>query len=226
MILHVPNVLNGEQVARCREVITQLKWVDGRVTAGHQSALVKNNLQLPEESPEARELGDMILGALERHPLFISAALPSRVFPPIFNRYDVGMSLGTHLDNSVRQITGTPFRIRTDLAATLFLSQPDEYDGGELIIDDVFGAHAAKLPAGEMVLYPASSLHHVTPVRRGTRLASIFWVQSMVRDESHRRLLFELDMAIQQVNQALPNHAAVVALTNCYHNLLRRDAEV
>jgi PKHD-type hydroxylase len=226
MILHVPNVLNGEQVARCRDVITQLKWVDGRVTAGHQSALVKNNLQLPEDSPEARELGDMIIGALERHPLFISAALPCRVFPPLFNRYEAGMSLGTHLDNSVRQIAGTPFRIRTDLAATLFLSQPDEYDGGELVIDDTYGAHAVKLPAGEMVLYPATSLHHVAPVGRGIRLASIFWVQSMVRDDSHRRLLFELDMAINQVNQALPNHAAVVVLTNCYHNLLRRDAEV
>jgi PKHD-type hydroxylase len=226
MILHVPNVLNGEQVARCREVIMQSKWVDGRVTAGHQSALVKNNLQLPEESTEARELGDMIIAALERHPLFIAAALPYRVFPPIFNRYDVGMSLGTHLDNSVRQIAGTPFRLRTDLAATLFLSQPDEYDGGELVIDDVYGAHAAKLPAGEMILYPATSLHRVTPVTRGTRLASIFWVQSMVRDESHRRLLFELDMAINQVNQVLPNHATVVALTNCYHNLLRRGADV
>jgi PKHD-type hydroxylase len=226
MILHVPNVLTGEQVAHCRETIMQSKWVDGRVTAGHQSALVKNNLQLPEDSSEARELGDMILAALERHPLFISAALPSRVFPPIFNRYDVGMSLGTHVDNSVRPIAGTPFRVRTDLAATLFLSQPDEYEGGELVVDDVYGAHAVKLPAGEMVLYPASSLHHVTPVRRGSRLASIFWIQSMVRDDSHRRLLFELDMAINQVNQSLPNHAAVIALTNCYHNLLRRDAEV
>jgi PKHD-type hydroxylase len=226
MILQVPNVLNGEQVARCREVITQSKWVDGRVTAGHQSALVKNNLQLPEDSTEARELGDMIIAALERHPLFLSAALPCRVFPPILNRYDAGMSLGTHLDNSVRQITGTPFRIRTDMAATLFLSQPDEYDGGELVIDDVYGAHAVKLPAGEMILYPATSLHRVTAVTRGTRLASILWVQSMVRDDSHRRLLFELDMAINQVHQALPNHASVVALTNCYHNLLRRDAEV
>jgi PKHD-type hydroxylase len=226
MILHVPNVLNGEQVARCRERITQSKWVDGRVTAGPLSAPVKDNLQLPEESSEARELGDMIIAVLERHPLFISAALPGRVFPPIFNRYDAGMSMGTHLDNSVRQIPGTPFRVRTDISATLFLSQPDEYDGGELVIDDVYGAHAVKLPAGEMVLYPATSLHRVTPVTRGTRLASIFWVQSMVRDDSHRRLLFDLDMAINQVNQALPNHTAVVALTNCYHNLLRRDAEV
>src|SRR5918996_1902177 len=225
MILQVPNVLNGEQVAHCRDVIMQLKWVDGRVTAGHQSALAKDNLQLPESSPEARELGEVIVAALERQPLFIAAALPLRVFPPLFNRYDPGMSFGTHLDNSIRQITGTPYRVRTDISATLFLSQPDEYDGGELVIDDVYGAHAVKLPAGELVLYPASSLHRVTPVRRGTRLASIFWVQSMVRDDSHRRLLFELDMAINQVNQALPNHAAVVALTNCYHNLLRRDAE-
>jgi PKHD-type hydroxylase len=226
MILHVPNVLNGEQVARCREVITQSKWEDGRATAGFLSAPVKNNLQLPEDNTEARELGDMIIAALERNPLFISAALPCRVYPPIFNRYEVGMSLGTHLDNSVRQIPGAPFRIRTDISATLFLSQPDEYDGGELVIDDVYGAHAVKLPAGEMVLYPATSLHRVTPVARGTRLAAIFWVQSMVRDESQRTLLFELDMAINQVNQALPNHAAVLALTNCYHNLLRRDAEV
>ena len=142
------------------------------------------------------------------------------------HKYSVKAALGTHLDNSVRQVAGTPFRIRTDMAATLFLSQPDEYDGGELVIDDVYGAHAVKLPAGELVLYPATSLHRVTPVTRGTRLASILWVQSMVRDDSHRRLLFELDMAINQVNQALPNHAAVVALTNCYHNLLRRDAEV
>ncbi|HXH12748.1 MAG TPA: Fe2+-dependent dioxygenase [Alphaproteobacteria bacterium] len=226
MILHVPHVLTGEQVARCREVMTQSKWVDGRVTAGYQSAQVKHNLQLPEDSAEARELGDMIIAALERQPLFITAALPLRVFPPIFNRYDEGMSFGTHLDNAVRQIAGTPFRIRTDLSATIFLSQPDEYGGGELVIDDVYGARTVKLPAGDMVLYPATSLHHVKPVTRGVRLASILWVQSMVRDEGHRRLLFDLDIAIQQVNQALPNHPAVVALTNCYHNLLRRAAEV
>ncbi len=226
MILHVPHVLTGEQVARCREVMTQSKWVDGRVTAGHQSAQVKHNLQLPEDSAEARELGDMIIAALERQPLFIMTALPLRVFPPIFNRYDEGMSFGTHLDNAVRQIAGTPFRIRTDLSATIFLSQPDEYGGGELVIDDVYGARTVKLPAGDMVLYPATSLHHVKPVTRGVRLASILWVQSMVRDEGHRRLLFDLDIAIQQVNQALPNHPAVVALTNCYHNLLRRAAEV
>jgi PKHD-type hydroxylase len=226
MILQVPHVLNGEQVARCRDVIAQLKWVDGRLTAGHQSALAKDNLQLPEDSPDARELGDIIRAALERHPLFISAALPLRVFPPLFNRYDAGMSFGTHLDNAIRHVTGTSYRVRTDIAATLFLSQPDEYDGGELVIDDLYGAHSVRLPAGELVLYPASSLHRVTPVTRGSRLASIFWVQSLVREDHHRSLLFELDMAINQVNQALPNHAAVVALTNCYHNLLRQHAEV
>jgi PKHD-type hydroxylase len=201
-------------------------WIDGRVTAGYQSAAVKNNRQLPENSPEARELGDMIVVALERSPLFITAALPLRVFPPLFNRYEGGEAFGAHLDNAIRQITGTPYRIRTDVSATLFLCQPDEYDGGELVIDDVYGAHAVKLPAGDMVIYPASSLHHVNPVTRGVRLASFFWVQSMVRDDGQRALLFDLDVAINKINQALPDHGAVVELTNCYHNLLRRFAEV
>ncbi len=227
MILHVPNVLNEQQVAHCRDVMQHTTWVDGRVTAGYQSASVKDNRQLPEDSKEAHELGDMIVAALERHPMFISAALPLRVFPPLFNRYDPGMSFGSHLDNSIRQITGTPYRVRTDISVTLFLSQPDEYAGGELVIDDLYGEHTVKLPAGEMVLYPASSLHHVTPVTRGTRFGSFFWIQSMVRDDSHRTQLFDLDMAINQVSQALSQlHPAVVALTNCYHNLLRRYAEV
>jgi PKHD-type hydroxylase len=227
MILHVPHVLEAQQVTHCREVMEPALWVDGRVTAGYQSADVKDNRQLPEDSKEAHELGDMIVAALERHPLFITAALPLRVFPPLFNRYDPGMSFGAHLDNSIRQITGTPYRVRTDLAATLFLSQPDEYDGGELVIDDVYGAHTVKLPAGDMILYPASSLHHVTPVTRGTRFASFFWIQSMVRDDGHRTLLFDLDMAINQVSHALSrHHPGVVALTNCYHNLLRRYADV
>jgi PKHD-type hydroxylase len=226
MILQVPKVLNEQQVARCREVMDHAPWIDGRATAGHQSALAKDNRQLPEESPQARELGDMIVAALERNPLFITAALPLRVFPPLFNRYEGGMSFGAHLDNSIRQIPGTPYRVRTDLSATLFLSRPEEYDGGELVIDDLYGAHSVKLPAGDMVLYPASSLHHVTPITRGTRFASFFWIQSMVRDDGQRTLLFDLDMAINQVNQTVPNHAAVVALTNCYHNLLRRFAEV
>ena len=226
MIVQVPSVLNPEQVARCREVMNRANWVDGRVTAGHQSSQVKDNRQLPENSSEARELGDMIVGALERNPLFITATLPLRVFPPLFNRYEGGESFGAHLDNSIRQIPGTPLRVRTDISATLFLSAPEDYDGGELVIDDVYGAHAVKLNAGDMVIYPASSLHHVKPVTRGVRLASFFWVQSMVRDDGNRTLLFDLDMAINKVNQALPSHGAVVELTNCYHNLLRRFAEV
>jgi PKHD-type hydroxylase len=226
MILHIPKVLDEQQLAHCRETMQHASWVDGRVTAGHQSAVVKDNRQLPENSAEARQLGDMIMGALERCPLFITAALPLRVFPPLFNRYEGGEKFGPHLDNSIRQIPGTGYRIRTDLSATLFLSKPEEYDGGELVIDDVFGAHSAKLPAGDMVLYPASSLHHVVPVTRGVRFASFFWVQSMVRDDGQRALLFDLDVAINKVNQALPHHVAVVELTNCYHNLLRRFAEV
>ncbi len=226
MIVQVPNVLNPEQIARCRQVMTRASWIDGRVTAGHQSAIVKDNRQLPESSPEARELGDMIIAALERNPLFITATLPLRVFPPLFNRYEGGESFGAHLDNSIRQIPGTPLRVRTDVSATLFLSAPEDYDGGELVIDDIYGEHAVKLSAGDMVVYPASSLHHVKPVTRGVRLASFFWVQSMVRDDGKRTLLFDLDMAINKVNQALPNHDAVVELTNCYHNLLRRFAEV
>jgi PKHD-type hydroxylase len=226
VIIHVPGVLNPQQIARCREVMNGAEWIDGRVTAGFQSAVVKDNRQLPENGPEARELGDVIVAALERSPLFITAALPLRVFPPLFNRYEGGESFGAHLDNSIRQIPGTAYRIRTDISATLFLSPPEDYDGGELVIDDVYGSHAVKLPAGDMVVYPASSLHHVNPVTRGVRLASFFWVQSMVRDDGHRTLLFDLDMAINKVNHALPGHGAVVELTNCYHNLLRRFAEV
>jgi PKHD-type hydroxylase len=226
MIVQVSRVLNAEQVARCREVMGKAAWVDGRETAGHQSGIVKDNRQLPENSPEARELGDMIVAAIEHNPLFITATLPLRVFPPLFNRYEGGESFGVHLDNSIRQIPGTPMRVRTDISATLFLSAPEEYDGGELVIDDVYGAHAVKLGAGDMVVYPASSLHHVRPVTRGVRLASFFWAQSMVRDDGQRTLLFDLDMAINKVNQELPNHRAVVELTNCYHNLLRRFAEV
>lgn len=226
MIVQVPNVLNSEQIAHCREVMNRADWIDGRVTAGYQSAVVKNNRQLPENSAEARKLGDMIVAALERNPLFITAALPLRVFPPLFNRYEGGESFGAHLDNSIRQIPGTPLRIRTDISATLFLSASQDYDGGELVIDDVYGTHSVKLNAGDMVVYPASSLHHVNPVTRGVRLAAFFWVQSMVRDDGQRTLLFDLDMAINNVHRQLPNNGAVVELTNCYHNLLRRFAEV
>ncbi len=226
MIVHVPGVLTDEQILHCRKVLEAARWVDGRVTAGRQSAAVKDNLQLPEDSSEARELGDLVVRALERSALFITAALPLRVFPPLFNRYEGGMGFGSHLDNSIRQIPGTSHRIRTDVSATLFLSTPQEYEGGELVIEDTYGSHSVKLPAGDLVIYPASSLHQVLPVTRGTRFASFFWIQSMIRDDGQRTLLFDLDVAINQVNQAIPDHPAVVSLTNCYHNLLRRFAEV
>ena len=225
MLLRIPDVLTAEQVAHARQALDQAEWVDGRVTAGHQSAKAKHNLQIAEGTPEAREMGDMILAALERNPLFISAALPMRVFPPLFNRYEGGMTFGAHVDNAIRQVTGTPFRLRTDLATTLFLSPPDDYDGGELVVEDTYGTHAVKLAAGDLILYPATSLHRVTPVTRGARLASFFWIQSMVRDDGQRALLFDFDMAINQANQATPDHPSVVALTSCYHNLLRRWAD-
>jgi PKHD-type hydroxylase len=225
VLVHVRNVLTEAQVARCRELMERAAWIDGRATAGHQSAKVKDNQQLAEGCPEAREMGETIVAALERHPIFISAALPLRVFPPLFNRYDPGMTFGAHVDNAIRQVPGTPFRIRTDLAVTLFLTPPDEYEGGELVVEDTYGAHSVKLPAGDLILYPATSLHHVTPVKRGSRRSAFFWIQSMVRDPGHRALLFDFDMAINQVNRAVPDHPSVVALTNCYHNLLRGWAE-
>ena len=226
MLLHIPKVLTESQVARGRAVLEDAKWVDGRTTAGHLSARAKHNLQVAEGTPEAREMGEIVVTALERTPLFMSAALPLRVFPPLFNRYEPGMAFGAHVDNAIRQVAGSPLRVRTDLSATLFLSRPEEYDGGELVVDDTYGAHSVKLPAGDMILYPASSLHRVQPVTRGVRLASIFWVQSMVGDDAERSLLFDLDMAIGQVTETSPDSLAVVALTGCYHNLLRRWSRV
>jgi PKHD-type hydroxylase len=226
MLLHVPTVLTEDQVAECRRALDGADWTDGRVTAGFQSRRVKDNLQVPEDHPVARSLGDLIVSALQRTKLFVSAALPLRVFPPLFNCYRPGQSFGTHVDNAIRQVPGTSHRIRTDLSATLFLSAPDEYDGGELMVEDSFGAHAVKLPAGDMVLYPATSLHHVKPVTRGTRIASFFWIQSMVRHDEQRTLLFDFDQAIQLLGRDLPDHAAFVQLTGVYHNLVRAWADV
>jgi PKHD-type hydroxylase len=225
MMLHIPNVLSADQVSHCRDILGRADWEDGRSTAGHQSAQVKRNLQLPENSPAARELGDLVLAALERSALFISAVLPQRVFPPLFNRYEGGMTFGSHVDNAIRPITGTPLRLRTDVSATLFLSSPESYDGGELVVEDTYGSHSVKLPAGDLIIYPASSLHHVTPVTRGVRLASFFWVQSMIRDVSQRALLFDLDTAIMQLNREVPKSPSLVMLTGVYHNLLRQWAE-
>jgi PKHD-type hydroxylase len=226
LILQIPAVLDSEQVRACRQALVGARWEDGRITAGFQSALAKNNMQIPEEDPLAHRLGDMIVSALERTPLFLSAALPLRVFPPLFNRYGDGQTFGTHVDNAIRQVRGTPHRIRTDLSATLFLTPPDEYDGGVLTIEHSYGVQQVKLPAGDMVLYPASSLHHVTPVTAGTRVAAFFWIQSMVRDDAKRSLLFDLDTAIQSLGRDAPNQTSVVQLTGVYHNLIRQWAEL
>ncbi|MFC3675202.1 Fe2+-dependent dioxygenase [Ferrovibrio xuzhouensis] len=226
MMLSIPDVLTAEQVAFCRQVMDAAEWIDGNATSGTQSALAKQNMQLPEDSPAARQLGSLVLDALEQSPLFISAALPLKVFPPLFNRYGPGQTFGTHVDNAIRAMRDADFRIRTDLSCTLFLAGPDEYDGGELIVEDTYGEHSAKLPAGHMVLYPSTSLHRVTPVTRGTRVASFFWLQSMVRDDGKRTLLFQLDSNIQQL-AAERGHRdpVVVQLTGIYHNMLRRWAD-
>jgi len=226
MLLQVPDVLSLEQVVHARRLLDSAEWVDGRVTAGRQSARVKDNQQIPEGHPAAQELGDLIITALQGSALFVSAALPLRVFPPLFNRYQGGHAFGNHVDNAIRQITGTPLRIRTDLSATLFLCQPDDYEGGELMVEDTYGVHSVKLPAGHMILYPSTSLHHVRPVTKGARVASFFWIQSMVRDDATRSLLFDLDVAIQRLGADVPEHPSVVQLTAVYHNLLRRWAEM
>ncbi len=226
MLLTIPDVLTPAEVAHCRRELAAAAWGDGRATAGLQSAPVKDNDQMPEGSPAARALGDLVLDALGRSDLFVAAALPLRTFPPLFNRYAGGQAFGTHIDNAIRPIRGTAIKLRTDLSATLFLSDPDGYDGGELIIEGNAGGQAIKLPAGHLVLYPAASLHQVTPVTRGVRLASFFWVQSMVRDDGARALLFDLDRTIQRLAAERGiGDAEVVNLTGIYHNLIRRWAD-
>ena len=226
MLIAIPDVLDPAALARVRGLIDPADWIDGNATSGEQSALAKRNEQLPEDSAAAREAGGAVLDALAKSPLFVAAALPLKVFPPLFNRYAGGQAFGTHVDNAVRIRRGSDFRIRADLSATLFLADPDSYDGGELVVEDVFGEQRVKLPAGHMVLYPASSLHRVEPVTRGTRVASFFWIQSMVRDDGARRILFDLDRATQAVamdkGQGDPT---TVQLTGVYHNLLRRWAD-
>ncbi|WP_293873455.1 MULTISPECIES: Fe2+-dependent dioxygenase [unclassified Sphingomonas] len=226
MLIAIPDVLDADGVARLRALIDAADWVDGNVTSGPQAALAKRNQQLPEDAPATREAAAMVLEALGRSPLFFAAALPLKVFPPLFNRYAGGQDFGLHVDNAIRIQRGTDFRIRSDLSATLFLEDPAAYDGGELVIEDQFGPQTVKLPAGHLVLYPASSLHRVTPVTRGVRTASFFWLQSMVRDDGERRTLFELDGAIQSVAAAQgQGDPTVVRLTGIYHNLLRRWAD-
>jgi len=225
MLTHVEAVLSPEQVALCRERLAASTWVDGRVTAGSQSATVKRNLQIAEDAPVARELGELILGALGRNEDFVSAALPLRVFPPLFNRYDAGMGFGAHVDNAIR--FAGPVRFRTDVSCTLFLSEPGDYDGGELIVEDAYGEHAVKLAAGDMILYPATSLHRVAPITRGARWAAFFWAQSMVKSDEQRALLYNLDRNVRRLGARLgQGDPEVVSLTGAYHNLLRMWAEV
>jgi len=202
------------------------EWIDGRSTAGYQSAQVKDNQQVAEDSAIGRQVGSAIVRALQTHPLFLSAALPLHVFPPLFNRYAGGQAFGTHVDNAIRQVPGSLARIRTDLSCTLFLSSPDEYDGGELVVEDNYGVHRVKLASGHMVLYPSTSLHHVTPVTRGARIAAFFWVQSLIRDDARRTLLFDLDASVRQLAQERIDHPVAVQLTGVYHNLLRQWAEL
>ena len=227
MLVRIRDLLTEEEVAEFRSKLASTDWVDGKATAGAQSALAKNNLQVPENAPVSRALGETILRALGRSHLFNAAALPLRVFPPLFNRYDEGMQFDAHVDNAIRFVGGANMRVRTDIAATLFLSAPDEYDGGELIIEDTYGVQAVKLSAGDMVLYPATSLHRVAPITRGSRWASFFWIQSLIKDDGKRRELFELDRAIAETRAVLGDeHHACIALTAVYHNLIRRWSEL
>ncbi len=226
MLVHLPNLLTPDETRSLRGRLDEAAWEEGRITAGHQSSRVKANLQLGSENPVGRELGQVVLKALEASPLFLSAALPRHVFPPLFNRYDPGMVFGAHVDNAVRQVQGTAHRIRTDLSATLFLSDPADYDGGELVVEDTYGEHQAKPAAGDMVLYPSRSLHRVNAVTRGSRVACFFWIQSMVRGGDHREMLFELDTAIQDLTAQAADSPPVLRLTSLYHNLLREWADL
>jgi PKHD-type hydroxylase len=226
MLLRVPQVLTLNEVLHCRQVLLRAEWADGAITAGSQSTQVKQNLQLPETSIAAREVREVILSALKRNALFFSAALPRRIFPPLFNRYEGERNaFGNHIDNAIRTSTATGAWIRTDLSVTLFLTDPNDYDGGELVVEDTFGTSPIKLPAGDLILYPSSSVHRVEPVTRGARMASFFWIESMVREDERRRVLFDMDMSILNLRKSYGDTDAVVRLTGCYHNLLRMWAD-
>lgn len=225
MLLKIPQILSTELVQKFRQTLFDAQWTDGNVTAGYQSAKAKNNIQLPENSKEAIELGNCILSELSKNNTFMSAALPLKIFPPLFNCYQPGQSFGVHVDNAIRQVPGAPVKVRTDVSMTLFLSEPDEYEGGELIIEDTYGSQKVKFSAGDMVLYPSTSLHRVTPVTKGTRLASFFWLQSMVGSDEKRRILFDMDTSIQSLRSQLDDSEEVIKLTGIYHNMIRQWAQ-
>lgn len=221
MMLRIPALLTPEEVRECRQAMEAADWQDGRTTAGHLAARVKSNLQLPVDSPLAQKMGTLILDKLSRNPLYLSAALPLRVLPPRFNRYEGGGTYGNHIDNALFVIPGTAIKVRTDVSSTVFFSAPDEYEGGELVVEDTFGHQSVKLAAGDAILYPGTSLHRVNPVTQGTRYASFFWTQSLVQSDEQRRLLFDLDQSIQQLTADCPDHPRLSALSGTYHNLLR-----
>jgi PKHD-type hydroxylase len=226
-MIQIPDVLTADEVAHCRAILDAADWIDGNATSGFQAAMAKNNQQLPQDGAAAREVGAIVVQALQANPLFVSAALPRTILPPLFNRYGVGMGFGDHVDNAIRRDPTSGLPLRTDLSATLFLTDPDDYDGGELVVEDAFGSHIVKLPAGGLILYPASSLHHVTEVTRGRRTASFFWIQSLVRDDARRALLLDMDVAIQRLSGAVrATDPSVLSLTGTYHNLLRMWAEI
>ena len=228
MLLQIPEVFSKAEVAALRARLDAGPWADGNMTSGHQSATAKRNRQLPEDSDVAKEVSALIVQALNANPMFVAAALPHTIFPPLFNRYEGGGEFGLHVDNAIRQARGGgALRIRSDLSATLFLTEPEDYDGGELLVEDTYGVHEVKLPAGDMILYPASSLHQVTPVTRGARTSSFFWLQSLIRDDAQRALLVQMDIAIQQLAGKVGAGAPeLVSLTGTYHNLLRMWAEL
>ncbi len=222
MLLTIPDVMTAEQAQQCHQALAQAEWTDGRTTAGHIALKAKHNQQLPADHPLGRQVGDFILDTLGKHPTFISSALPLKVLPPMFNRYEGGGNYDYHVDNAIRGIPGTAHKVRTDISATLFLTPPEDYDGGELIIEDTYGTHQLKLPAGHLVIYPGTSLHRVAPVTRGARISSFFWIQSLVADDTQRSLLVQLDTAIQALTPQVPDNPALVQLTGVYHNLLRQ----
>jgi PKHD-type hydroxylase len=227
MLVHIPQVLTSDELQQVCSIIEAEAWVDGKATAGDQAAKAKFNLQITEGSPAGMQAGDIILKALGRNPTFNSAAVPLRVLPPLFNRYDAGMKFDAHVDGAIRAVPHAGIRMRADISSTLFLTDPGNYDGGELVVDDTYGSHSVKLPAGDMILYPATSLHNVTPITRGSRWSSFFWTQSMIRDDGRRTILYDLDIAIMEVRRKLGDQERVsVALTSHYHNLLRHWAEL
>lgn len=226
MMLHIPEVLSREQVAEFRRLLDEADWADGRATVGEQGAQVKRNRQLPVDGTLAKQLGEVVLRALYAHPLFVSAALPLRTVPPLFNCYEGGEHYGLHVDGAIRGVHGSHLSLRTDLSSTLFLCDPDEYEGGELVVVDTYGSHEVKLPAGDLILYPSTSLHKVEPVTRGARICSFFWTQSMVRDDARRSMLFELDQTLQRLRSRVGDNEETLALTGHYHNLLRMWAEL